>query len=358
MKKENITLLDNLPLLNAMMSDLGKQKDIYKPGPYWEAMAEASCHEIRNKGIANFRGSSNLIGQSYSDSLVFDKRLNLRGPGMRSFLRWMVTEIFPFNKIFQAQVNCTADFSRLNLIHIEEILKIKKRSIYLFEKYKIPYSLLGGCAAKVNVDGADVAVHYINLLDQQDYVAQLIDFKKVKSVFEIGGGFGVNIHLLLENYKNIKKVLYLDIPPNLYVGTQYLKAFYGDAVVDYEHSRTRTSIQFDADDRLEIICIAPWQVELLNKEVDVFINSHSFVEMPYAVVQNYANKAVNDLCTKRTAIALTSYDEYDESTTINPNKLSGFFKNRDNFLSLEKETLLSSNRRNLFYVDPGDFGFS
>ena len=64
--------------------------------------------------------------------------------------------------------------------------------------------------------------------------------------FEIGGGVGTNVHLVLENYKNIRKVLYLDIPPNLYVGTQYLKAFYGNAVSDYRTLKTLDSIKFSS----------------------------------------------------------------------------------------------------------------
>ena len=111
-----------------------------------------------------------------------------------------------------------------------ELVNLKERVKYLMSKYSVPYSP-GGCARKVKVRGSWVGILYLDLLDQHDYQAKFIDFKRVRSVFEIGGGFGANIHLLLENYNNIRKVIYLDIPPNLYVGTQYLKAFFGDAVV-------------------------------------------------------------------------------------------------------------------------------
>ena len=32
--------------------------------------------------------------------------------------------------------------------------------------------------------------------------------EKTKSFFEIGGGFGANIHFLVTNFSNIKKILY------------------------------------------------------------------------------------------------------------------------------------------------------
>lgn len=80
-------------------------------------------------------------------------------------------------------------------------------------------------------------------------------------MFEIGGGFGQYIHVLLQNYSNIKKILYLDIVPNIYVGTQYLKRFYGESVIDYNITRKMNKIQFSDNNKLEIICIAPWQIE-------------------------------------------------------------------------------------------------
>ena len=66
-----------------------------------------------------------------------------------------------------------------------------------------------------------------------DILSKTFDFKNIKSFFEIGGGFGANIHFLLTNFSNIKKIIYLDVVPNIYVGPEYLKYFYGKSVKDY-----------------------------------------------------------------------------------------------------------------------------
>ena len=132
---------------------------------------------------------------------------------------------------------------------------------------------------------------------------------------------------LIENYKNIRKILYLDIAPNLYVGTQYLKSFYGDAVVDYKSLKDLNSIKFSANNDLEIFCITPWQIELFESPIDIFMNSHSFVEMPDFIVQNYVDKFNEFPGSKHSAIALNTYDGYDKKT-IHPDELPKVFKNR------------------------------
>jgi hypothetical protein len=168
-------------------------------------------------------------------------------------------------------------------------------------------------------------------------------------VFEIGGGYGANIHLLLENYKNIRKVLYLDIPPNLYVGTQYLKAFYSAAVFDYRALRHLDSIRFSSDDNIEIFCITPWQIEKFKSAVNIFLNSHSFVEMPKNVVKNYVDNFNSFPHSEDSEIALTTYDGYDLNTTFHPDDLPKFFEGR-RFDYFEEDTLLVSSRKNLYFV--------
>ncbi len=161
----------------------------------------------------------------------------------------------------------------------------------------------------------------------------------------------VNIHLLLENYKNIRKVLYLDIPPNLYVGTQYLKSFYGPAVLDYRTLKLRDSIKFSSDDSIEIFCITPWQIEKFRSSIDIFLNSHSFVEMPKSVIKNYIYYFNGFPGSINSAIALTTYSNFDLNTTFHPNELPKFFENRK-FDCFEEDTLLNSCR-NIYFISPG-----
>ena len=351
---QNIQLKDDPKLLNLMLRDSKDQDTKYRPGPYWISQTENAVNEIKRCGLADFRGSSNLIGLSYADNLFIDSRDRFNH-GLKRLARW-ITRVQPFSKIFEPQLRWTESYANQSIVYAQEILNLKEKTRNLLKKYTVPYSLLGHCLNMAEIDGHKYSTHYLNLLEQHDNIASRIKFNDVCSIFEIGGGFGTNIHLFLENYKNIRKVLYLDIPPNLYVGTQYLKAFYGSAVLDYRTLRQLESIKFSASDDLEILCIAPWQIEKFKSGADILMNSHSFVEMPSQVVQNYVEKFEGFLGSKDSAVALTTYDDIDLNTTFHPKELLTFFKNRE-FDYYEVETLLDSSKKNLYFVSPGKLAF-
>lgn len=349
---QNIELKDDFELLDMMLADARHQKPLYNPGSYWAAKAKNAAKEIKKYGIADFRGSTNLIGMSYADNLCIDIR-NAYNHGLKRLILWL-TKIYPLSRIFEAQVRLTETRANEAIAYAQEVIKLKEKDRNLLKIYSVPYSLLGKCLTKAKIDERDHSIHYLSLLEQHANIASRINFKDVYSVFEIGGGFGTNIHLLLENYKNIRKVLYLDIPPNLYVGTQYLKAFYGDAVFDYKDLRDVETIKFSADNDLEIYCIAPWQIEKFDGAIDIFMNSHSFVEMPKDVVENYADKFSRFHESTNAAIALTTYGWFNLDSTFPPSDLPVFFKGRK-FEYFEVDTLLNSSEKNLFFVSPGKF---
>jgi len=118
-----------------------------------------------------------------------------------------------------------------------------------------------------------------------------VDLTKVKIVFEIGG-VGSNAHSLMSLYPNIKKYIYLDVAPMLYAGTQYLKHFYPREVKDYCATKNLKSISKEDNDEREIICIAPWQIEKLDGEIDLFWNASSFQEIPVIYLENYAKHMI------------------------------------------------------------------
>ena len=346
----NPEIQDDFLLLKAMINDSRHQSSLYCPGPYWSMKIKNSVSEIKRCGIKDFRGSSNLIGMSYSDNLVVDIRDGYNF-GFGKIIRW-VTKLFPFSIIYDAQVKQTQNYAAESIRLTQEILNQKPRVRELLGKYRVPYSLLGGCKLAVEIDGRDYAIHYLNLLEQHDNVAAHIRFDVARTVFEIGGGFGTNVHLLLENYPNIRKVIYLDIPPNLYVGTQYLKAFYGEAVYDYRMLRKLQEIKFSDTDDLEIFCITPWQIERLQAQVDIFMNSHSFVEMPKEIVSNYARHFMSFPGSEKAAIVLITYDNFDLTTTLDPAYLPQFFSGRE-FLFFKFDTLMNTSRMNLYYMSSG-----
>jgi len=347
-------LTDDIRLLNLMLSDSKNQSLLYQPGKYWYSKTKSIENGIKRCGIQDFRGSMNLVGFGYTDSIFIDAR-NGYNYGVRRLAREL-TRIYPLNKIYESQIQLTKSYATKHLELIQERIRQDRKVKNLIEKYNVPYSLLGGCLNKVKIGEHTYSIHYLNLLEQHNYIASLINFNKVRTVFEIGGGFGTNIHLLLENYPNIRKVLYLDIPPNLYTGTQYLRAFYGTSVYDYRDLEHLSSIQFSGEDNLEILCIAPWQIEKFDNKIDILLNSNSFVEMPPNVVNNYVSNFNRLPESNISAIALTTYGNFDPKSTIQPKMLPYFFKGRE-FQHFEESDLLDISKKNIFFVSPGRYGF-
>jgi putative sugar O-methyltransferase len=341
---------DDLELLDLMLADARNQPAIYQPGKFWIRQSKAAVNEIRKFGLANFRGRNNGIGLSFADKQDEDVRQSLNF-GPRKLLKFLFEKVYPFNKVLDGQVGLTHRIADEAIREKAGWLAGSARIQQLQTDYKIPYSLGGGCMHWCEVNGQRIANHYLTLLDSIDLLKPYVDFANARTFFEIGGGFGINLHLLLSNFPGIRKCVYLDIPPTLYVGTQYLKSHFGSAVRDYRSHRRLEELRFADNDELEILCITPWQIEKLRADVDLFHNAHSFAEMPEAVVQNYASHVEKLLQRRKGAIALASYDWFDTRTTIHPDRLPGFFTGK--FEKFEAPMATTPGSRYFYYVRNG-----
>ena len=154
------------------------------------------------------------------------------------------------------------------------------------------------------------------------------------------------LNFLIQNFSNIKKILYLDVVPNIYVGTSYLKRYFGEKVKDYTELKNLNKISFSKNDELEILCIPPWLIERVEAEIDHFHNAASFVEMPKEVIKNYV-KFIKKFKTKE--ISLISYDNFDTKTTFNPKELNEFFDNKLR-ISWENTSIKEYNKKFMYLI--------
>jgi putative sugar O-methyltransferase len=180
----------------------------------------------------------------------------------------------------------------------------------------------GGCVAVTNLNGKFISNTYLESLALINKVDTELGYDGANSFMEIGAGFGVNIHLLIENYPNIRKYLLVDISPTLYVSTQYLKSFYGGAVVDavsYEESGVKG---FNDTDDLEIICLLPSQLSSFTGTIDFFYNAHSFVEMTNEIVSEYSREIARlQNGSKLKKMALCTYHVSETQKTVSHKNL-------------------------------------
>ena len=110
--------------------------------------------------------------------------------------------------------------------------------------------------------------------------------ERVRTVLEIGGGFGSLGEILLSGAEEGVRYVDLDIPPNSAVAQYYLsEAFGADRVATFAATRGRRRIDLASLPAASALC--NWQIEALHGEVDLFVNFISFQEMEPAVVANY-----------------------------------------------------------------------
>ncbi len=330
-------------LLKDLIKDEKKNdKDLYSSGPYWDYKNKRTILEIKKKGLSDFRGMSAGIGSSFADSLILDSRneFNLKGR--------IIGKIFSLpllNIIFNTQLRITRKHIESFLKNQSIVYKNNKNIINLLDKYKFENTTEFGCIQKFEYLSKQYSTHYLVMADRINNLSSSFNFGEINSFFEIGGGFGANIHFLITNFPNIKKIIYLDTVPNIYVGTEYLKFHYKEKVKDYLSVKKLNEINFSNNDDLEIFCIPPWEIEKLNVKIDHFHNAASFVEMPENVIKNYC-KYIKKFETKE--ISLISYDNYNPQTTFNPENLNNFFEKK---LDVSwKEVLIEDYKRKYIYL--------
>ena len=330
-------------LLDLLIKDEKKiDNELYSSGPYWNYKNSRAIIEIKKKGLEDFRGITSGIGTSFADNLVLDVRneFNIKGR--------IVGKIFslPFlNTIFSEQMKTTKVYLD-SFVKNQAILYQNSQNVRnLISKFKFNNTTDFGCIQSFKYLNKNYSCHYLNMAYRINNLSKYFDFKNIKVYFEIGGGFGSNIHFLITNFPNIKKILYLDIVPNIYVGTEYLRYYYKEKVKDYLELKNLDKISFSKNNELEIFCVPPWLIEKIDTEIDHFHNAASFVEMPKKVISNYV-KFIKRLNTKE--ISLISYSGFDLKTTFNPEELNSFF---DDKLSVSwKNSLIEEYNRKEIYL--------
>ena len=335
--------IKNTMLLNELIKDEKRvNKRLYSSGPYWNYKNNKAVLEIKKKGLKDFRGINAGVATSFADNLVLDVRneFNIKGK--------IIGKIFSLpilKKIFNEQLRVTKSHLDLFIQNQAILYRNNKNVQNLINKYKFENTIDFGCIQSFKYSNKNYSCLYLNMADRVDKLSKTFNFKDITNFFEIGGGFGANIHFLITNFPNIKKILYLDVVPNIFVGTEYLRYHFKEKVKDYLELRNLDKINFSKNDELEILCIPPWLLEKVETEIDHFHNAASFVEMPKTVISNYV-KFIKKFKTKE--ISLISYDNFDLKTTFNPKELNNFFDNK--LVVSWQNLLIEEYNRKLIYL--------
>ena len=248
-------------LLDTLINDQKNVADIYKPGPYWQKKTVSAIREIKNNGLDNLRSSTdiNSAASAYGDNTVIDARTILETESLKNRLGLAILNNTPLKKLFDFQVDTTRNLMKTVLKFEKNKLALSdpERLNELIENYKIENSINFGCDRISIFKNKNYSNYYLQILDMLDLVEKKKTLKKLHSFLEVGPSFGANIHLIEQNFSNFKKFIVIDIVPNIWVVTEYLRKLYGENVKDYLITREMKEIKFRDDSSLEIFVIPP-----------------------------------------------------------------------------------------------------
>ena len=289
-------LVNNPNLLARLLADSKNQPEIFRPTEFWRWSSQRIARELKKTGLEDFRRNS-TVSKGFADAILKDSAV-VTGSGNKEFsLKHELYRAFHRSSIARIAKSTV-------LREFDKQLRLLKsyRNYYLSDKlgnwfqefsgkHDLPYTLLGNPDNTIRLNGELIGRNYLHAFMAIDNWSKKIEFEQVRSVLEIGGGFGCFAHSLLHLYPNIRSYVYVDIPPMLYIGTQYLKAFFGDRVLDYiDHCQKKK--KGEHKEAKLVTAVPPWELENVVETVDLVVNNNSFQEMNIDVIDFYFSEIV------------------------------------------------------------------
>ncbi|MDC1319512.1 putative sugar O-methyltransferase [Litorivicinus sp.] len=322
--KKHHTIRDNSSVFNTLKAGVRPGHEL-GAGSYWEKKYKVIERSIAKFGLAGIRGDSNYIGTSYADNHYIDVRTFLIVFPF-NLLRWLI-KLSPISVVFNKQIELTdrylhevIDFQKQHILSQPELIS-------LIGKYR--FSNISNDDAKdtILLNNESITLSQLRYLDMHLGLADSINFSEIHSVLEVGGGYGAHTDFLIQNFSNIRKFLYVDMFPVLYVGTQYLESIHGDAVkvvTEAQFSSSLLTSPFEDNDSLEIICISPHFLDNVRFKFDLCLSCNAFQEMAIDTVAGYA-AIFDEKLSDHGSIGLVNYSEADGLTQTSSDSINSIF---------------------------------
>ncbi len=295
---------DDPRTLDEMLEDLRNADPIYRPSNFWDYYQNESYRHIREQGVGEFRSHRLRNWASFgavADPLLGDAHPLLgRGDGLQSAWLKVVGKsvrripllkdfLTTFEKLTEAYEN-----------HLEMLLELSYHYCLNADPQKriagIEDSGLGAPNISMKFDGRVYTLHFLRYFLQYLYLSRFVDFKEVRSIVEIGGGYGGMAEVISKLHPHILYVD-VDIPPQIYIAERYLSACFEGKVLGYLETKKEDQLIPESHDGKRLFTLCPWQLPKLEGDYDLFINSASFQEMEPPIVENYA-RHLNQLVTR------------------------------------------------------------
>ena len=296
-----VNVQDDIPLLDALMQDM-ERYPAHQPTNFWKPYVARIDHAIRQDGLSAFRSNRAIIkGYEYTtlpgeNPMRRNRFARFADTCMRvpplSLLRKPYQDMF-----YKLQEQVREGIAReYRLLYQYCATEPRMRTIL-----KAVHEQGVGDPVTISIDERAYSENLLNHIPAVSLMTTVRPLAQTKRILEIGGGYGVFAQIITRLQQDVLDYLVMvDIPPVLYVATQYLKALFPDRVLDYRAVRDVQTI----DARMlpgKILLIPPWMLERLACDFDLLWSVGAFQEMEKDRVEMYLDQGA-----KRCASIFTS----------------------------------------------------
>lgn len=267
-----------------MIDDMAKQDDFYKPTHFWQIGSDMIIKELYENSIRNFRSISAALSffvptYSYPDYYADKEKFK----PVKDVLWPMIKPNQSFNdrleNLFAGKIHALADYRVFMASSINSAPYTDQ----------ISESNIGSPVEQFQFDGRQFSRSFLNYLLGINFIKKNTATDTIKTVMEIGGGFGTLGEILLGDERNDCFYINADIPPLAFVSGYYLKSVFGDETIGaYDNLRELKTLDIDTlKKKYKALNLCAWQIPKLKGQIDLFVNFISFQEMEPEIVKNY-----------------------------------------------------------------------
>lgn len=186
----------------------------------------------------------------------------------------------PFSKID------SAGFSFISYL-IWEYVKKTDKNRYLMQ---LDESILGN-PPPIYIDKKLVSQDLANSILEYKSIFETKNVRNISTIMEIGAGSGRTADVILRLNKDVKKYIFVDIPPALAISESYISLLFKDKkIFKYRDFKKFKEIEMEFSNS-QLIFLLPHQIRLLPANyIDLTINISSFHEMLHKQINIYFNE--------------------------------------------------------------------
>ncbi len=271
--------------LDEMEALLSSAREVYRPTPFWSQSCIDISNEIRKQGLDNFRKLP--INLDYFVPTYGHPGNSLRSEDLVNLKNLIENTMVAAPKASQLIENLLSGYTQAQS-DFRTLLASDNTEIepYL---HNFSESVVGNPKEQFTFQQRTFSRSSLNYLLGLSLLKKHLNGFVPKVVLEIGGGFG-SLGEILGSQKDLdSKYIDVDIPPMHFIAQYYLSQVFGEKNV-------KTANEFLDDEVISIedlpafTTLSSWQIQLLQGDVDLFVNFISFQEMEPFVVENYLNQ--------------------------------------------------------------------